>query len=205
MRRLSQITESIWSDMRDRGTGVIHKGEDKEFIDKVKAFAERHELRGFQYRINGDLTVDILTNISISKMDIEDGKLPFKFKKIEGSMWLTNNLQLQTLENAPDEVTGDFVIYWNLFTDFIGGPKIVGGDFAANFNQRLKSLDGSPEKVGGDYSIVFCSSLKDIKGISPEIGGNLEVTDGEKHKVWCDYSDTEYRKYSNIKGKIIRK
>ena len=204
MRKLSQIEESVWSDMEARGTGDIHKGEDKEFIDKVKAFAEKHELRGFQYRINGDLTVDILKNISIHKDDLIDGKLPFKFRKIEGTMWIYA-LQLETLENAPDEVTGDFVIYQNLFTDFTGGPKIVGGNFSANFNQRLKSLDGSPEKVGGNYSIAFCTSVKDIKGISPEIGGNLEVTDGEKRKVWCDYSDTEYRKYSNIKGKIIRR
>lgn len=205
MRKFSNICESIWMDIHRQSTGDAFRKEDQAVIDLMNEFVERHELRGFQYRINGDLTIDILKNISINKIDLIDGKLPFKFKKIEGSMWLTNNLGLETLENAPDEVTGDFVIYQNRFKDFVGGPKIVGGNFSANFNQRLKSLDGSPEKVGGNYSIAFCTSLKDIKGISPEIGGNLEVTDGEKHKVWCDYSDTEYMKYSNIKGKIIRR
>lgn len=206
MKRFSDINESVWADMHKRSnTGSVRK-EDKWFEEKVKAFVERHELKPNEYSINGnDLTVDLFRNISILKDDLVDGKLPFKFGKIKGSMWLTNNLQLESLENSPTEVDGDFVIYQNRFTDFIGGPELVTGDFAANFNQQLKTLDGSPKKVGGNYSIVFCSNVKNIDGISPEIGGNLEVTDGEKHRVWCDYSDTEYRKLSNIKGQIIRR
>lgn len=204
MRKLSHIQESVWGDIRKRADGTVVKKEDQIIMDVINEFVKRHELNKDQYHVNSNFSVDILTNISLVKMDLIDGKLPFKFGKIDGTMWLTNNLQLETLENAPNEVTGDFVIYQNRFVDFTGGPEIVGGDFAANFNQQLKSLDGSPKKVGGDYSIIFCSGLRDIKGISPEIGGNLEVTDSSKHKVFHDFSDDEYRKFSNIKGEIRR-
>lgn len=205
MRKLSQIQESVWGDMRKRAEGSPFRSEDgwiKEIIDE---FVKRHNLKEDEYQINSDFSVDIYSTISIKKDDLRDGKLPFKFGKIKGNMHLTNNLQLETLENSPKEVTGDFVIYQNKFTNFIGGPEIVGGDFAANFNQQLESLDGSPKKVGGDYSIVFCTSIKDISGISPEIGGNLEITDNVKWKVMHNYTDEEYRKYSNIKGNIIRR
>jgi hypothetical protein len=206
MKRLSDINESVWADMHRRSnTGTIRK-EDKWFEERVKAFAERHKFKPDEYSINGsDLTVDVFRNISILKEDLVDGKLPFKFGKIRGNMWLTDNLQLTSLENSPKEVYGNFISYQNRLIDFNGGPELVEGDFTANFNNQLRTLDGSPKKVGGNYNIVFCSNVKNIDGISPEIGGNLVVTDGEKHRVWCDYSDTEYRKLSNIKGQIIRR
>ena len=205
MRKLSHIQESVWGDIRKRADGTVVKKEDQDMMDRINDFVQRHNLKKDRYHVNADFSVDIIGNISIVKDDLIDGKLPFKFKKIEGTMYLTNNLQLETLENAPREVTGDFVIYQNKFKDFIGGPEIVGGDFAANFNRRLESLDGSPKKVGGNYSIVFCTSINDIRGISPEIGGNLEITDDVKWEVRHNYTDEEYRKYSNIKGNIIRR
>ena len=84
--------------------------------------------------------------------------------------------------------------------NFIGGPEIVGGDFAANMNLSLKSLDGSPKKVGGKYSILACMSIKDISGISPEIEGDLEIPKILRY----EFSDDDFRQYSNIKGEIKR-
>ena len=114
-------------------------------------------------------------------------------------MWL-NGLGLKTLENCPKEVTDDFVIYDNNLENFIGGPETVGGDFAANMNLSLKSLDGSPKKVGGKYSILSCRYIEDISGISPEIEGDLEIP--KKSKI--EFSDDDFRRYSNIKGNIKR-
>ena len=130
---------------------------------------------------------------------IKEGKLPFKFGRVNGTMWL-NGLGLKTLENCPKEVTGDFVIYDNKLENFIGGPEIVGGYFAANMNLSLKSLDGSPKKVGGKYSILSCMLIEDISGISPEIEGDLEIRKILKFK----FSDDDFRQYSNIKGEIKR-
>ena len=136
----------------------------------------------------------------VKPCDLVDKKLPFKFGKIDGTIWLSD-LNLDTLENSPNEVTGDFVIYENKIRNFIGGPEIVGGNFSANVNLLLESLDGSPQKVGGNYCIVGCRHIKDISGISPEIEGDLELT----NKPFLVFADFEYRKYSNIKGKIIKK
>lgn len=197
MRRLSDINESVWADIHRRSNDGSLRKEDTWFEEKFKVFAERHNLKEGDYHINNsDLSVDLYRNISISPEDLVDGKLPFKFGKIQGTMWLTKNLQLKTLENSPREVYGDFVIYENRFSDFIGGPELVTGDFSANFNMSLKSLDGSPKKVGGNYSICFCSGLQDIKGISKEIGGNLELSKNMK------FTEDDFRKYSDIKGKV---
>ena len=202
MRKLSKITESIWSDMQDRSAGDVVRKEDQWIIDLIKEFIERHHLKENDYHINADCSLDIHRNIMIKPVDILDvkeGKLPFKFGRVDGTMWL-NGLGLKTLENCPSEVTGDFVIYENKLENFIGGPENVGGDFAANMNLSLKSLDGSPKKVGGKYSILACMSIKDISGISPEIEGDLEIPKILKY----EFSDDDFRQYSNIKGEIKR-
>ena len=202
MRKLSKITESIWSDMQDRSAGDTVRKEDQWKIDLIKEFIERHHLKENDYHINADCSLDIHRNIMIKPVDILDvkeGKLPFKFGRVDGTMWL-NGLGLKTLENCPKEVTDDFVIYDNNLDNFIGGPEIVGGDFAANMNLSLKSLDGSPKKVGGKYSILTCMSIKDISGISPEIEGDLEIPKILKY----EFSDDDFRQYSNIKGEIKR-
>ena len=202
MRKLSKITESIWSDMQDRSAGDVVRKEDQWKIDLIKEFIERHHLRENDYHINADCSLDIYRNIAIEPFDIlviKEGKLPFKFGRVNGTMWL-NGLGLKTLENCPKEVTDDFVIYDNNLENFIGGPETVGGDFAANMNLSLKSLDGSPKKVGGKYSILSCRYIEDISGISPEIEGDLEIP--KKSKI--EFSDDDFRRYSNIKGNIKR-
>ena len=202
MRKLCKITEYIWSDMQDRSAGDVVRKEDQWIIDLIKEFIERHHLRENDYHINADCSLDIYRNIAIEPFDIlviKEGKPPFKFGRVNGTMWL-NGLGLKTLENCPKEVTDDFVIYDNNLENFIGGPEIVGGDFAANMNLSLKSLDGSPKKVGGKYSILSCRYIEDISGISPEIEGDLEIP--KKSKI--EFSDDDFRRYSNIKGNIKR-
>lgn len=203
MKKLSQINESVWGDIRKRGIGQEYRDEDSWQLEPIKDFIERHNLKEGEYKINSDFSLDIYRNIMIKPIDVSkfgEIKLPFKFGKIDGTIWL-NDLELKTLENSPREVTGDFVIYENKLENFIGGPEIVGGNFSANVNLLLESLDGSPKKVGGNYCILGCRHIKDISGISPEIGGDLELT----NKPFKVFVDDEYRKYSNIKGKIIKK
>lgn len=200
MRKLSKITESLWTDIQSRSAGETTRKEDAWKLDLIKEFIERHNLKEGEYTINSDFSLDVHRNIMVKPFDLVDKKLPFKFGKIDGTIWL-NDLNLDTLENSPSEVTGDFVIYENKIKDFTGGPEIVGGNFSANLNYNLESLDGSPKEVGGNYSILGCRYIKDIKGISPVIGGDLELT----NKPFKVFADDEYRKYSNIKGKIIKK
>ena len=178
--------------------------EDYAKLEVIKEFVKRHAFEEGEYTINKNFTLDVHRNISVRRDDLIDGKLPFKFGKIDGTMWLTDDLRLKTLENSPKEVTGSFVLYENKLENFIGGPEIVGENFSANFNSPLKTLDGSPKKVGGNYSIVLCTSLVNISGISPEIGGNLELSKDSNIKFGKIFTDDDFRKYSNIKGIIKR-
>ena len=199
MRKLSKITESIWSDMQDRSAGDVVRKENQWKIDIIKEFIDRHNFKDGDYNINPDFSLDVYMNISVESSDLVDSKLPFKFGKVDGTMWL-NDIGLRTLENCPKEVTNNFVIYNNKLENFIGGPEIVGGNFAANMNLSLKSLNGSPKKVGGKYSILSCRYIEDISGISPEIEGDLEIPKNPK----IEFSDDDFRQYSNIKGNIKR-
>lgn len=200
MKKLSNISESVWSDIHQRSNGNTFRKEDSEIVELIKEFIEKHHIKEGEYKINSDFSLDIYRNIMVKPFDISNGRLPFKFGKIDGTIWLSG-LNLETLENSPKEVTGDFVIYENKLKNFVGGPEIVGGDFSANVNYNLESLDGSPQIVGKKYSILECRFIKDISGISPEIGGDLEIPIRSKQ----EFSDEEFRKYSNIKGNIIRK
>ena len=200
MKKLSNISESIWSDIQDRSNGNVFRKEDEQIIAVIKEFVERHNLKEGEYTINSDFSLDVYKSVFIKPNDLIDKMIPFKFGKVDGVFNIVD-LKLETLKNSPREVTKDFVAYENNIQNFIGGPEIVGGNFAANVNYSLVSLDGSPKKIGGNYSILGCSWVKDIKGISPEIGKNLEIPIRPR----VEFSDDDYRKYSNIKGQIIRK
>lgn len=203
MKKLSNISESAWGEMRHRSSGKIIRKEDKWFEKLVMDFVKRHNLKETDYKINySDLTVDIFRNISFNEDDIVKGKFPFKFGKFVGSMWM-DGLDVVSLENSPEEITGDFVIYNNKLENFIGGPEIVGGNFAANFNRPLKTLEGSPKIVKGNYCILYCKDVKDISGITPDIGNDLQVPPEQNQDP--PFSDEDYKKYANIGGKIIRR
>ena len=200
MRRLSQITESIWSDMQDRGTGDVVKNEDKWVIDAMKEFIKRHPLlKEGEYKISG-LKLDLFETVRIEEEDLVDGKFPFKFGEVYN--FIADNIGLEPLENSPDKVYSDFNVSSNKLKNFMGGPKSVGQSFSANFNKDLESLDGSPEEVG-NYSITGCHRVRDIKGLTPVINGNLVVS--QKTTQSTIFEDDDYRKYSNIKGNIIRR
>ena len=203
MKKLSNISESIWGDMRKRSSEGTVRKEDKWFEELVMDFVKRHNLKETDYKINpSDLTVDIFRNISFVEEDLVEGKLPFKFGKVIGNVWL-DGLGLVSLENSPREVTEAFVIYNNKLENFIGGPEIVGENFAANFNRGLRTLEGSPKVVKGSYCILYCKDVKDISGITPDIGKDLQVPPEQNQDP--PFSDEDYKKYANIGGKIIRR
>ena len=124
----------------------------------------------------------------------EDFKLIFR----DDSCLFGSKTKGETLDNLLK--SDKKIVYFASIQD-LRGSEIVGGNFSANLNYSLESLDGSPKEVGGNYSILGCRYIKDIKGISPEIGGDLKLT----NKPFLVFADFEYRKYSNIKGKIIKK
>ena len=200
---MKKLSESVWGNILDRGAGDSFKKEDKWFVELVNDFVQRHQLKENEYKIYpSDLTVDVFRNIRFVEEDLVDGKLPFKFGKVIGNVWL-DDLGLVSLENSPREVTEAFVIYNNKLENFIGGPEIVGENFAANFNRGLRTLEGSPKIVKGSYCILYCKDVKDISGITPDIGKDLQVPPEQNQDP--PFSDEDYKKYANIGGKIIRR
>ena len=66
-------------------------------------------------------------SIFIRDKDLVDGKLPFKFGRVDENFYCSDCPSLTSLEGAPQE---------------------VGGDFYCRNCPSLKSLKGSPQKVG---------------------------------------------------------
>ena len=202
MKKLSEISESVWGDIRHKSLGKTIRQEDTWIMDLIKKFCVKHNLKDGDYTINNDMSVDVYHSIQLYYEDLVDNRIPFKFHKIKGDFRVLN-VPLETLENAPDEVTGDFVIGFTNITNLEGSPRIVGKTFCVNFNKNLVTLDGSPDKVGEDYKFYSSWNMKDIKGISPEIGRNVvySYNPGRVPK----FSNDDFRSYSNIGGEIIRR
>ena len=200
MRKFSNICESIWMDIHKQSNGDSFKKEDQGVIDLMNEFIARHPmLKEGEYQISS-LKLNLSVAVRIDEEDLMDGKFPFKFGKVYD--FTADNIGLVSLENSPDEVEKDFVVNGNNLTNFIGGPKKVGRTFSANFNNDLESLDGSPDEVG-NYCIIGCRRVKDIKGITPVI--NKEFRASEEAKQTPPFTDDDYRKYSDIRGKIVRR
>ena len=90
------------------------------------------------------------------------------FGKIKGK-FNCSELDLTSLEGAPQEVGGDFRCSYNSLTSLEGAPTEVGENFYCNNNQ-LTSLEGAPQTVGEDFN---CSrnELTSLEGAPTEVGG----------------------------------
>lgn len=199
MRKFSDICESVWMDIHKQSNGDSFKKEDQGVIDLMNEFIQRHNLKEGEYKINGNLTLDVYQSLRITEDDLVDGLLPFQFGEVDGDFDVSH-LDLNSFENSPREVAGLYNAVYNIVKDLTGCPQTVGENFNVGFNANLRTLDGSPDKVGGDYKIYGAiTHLSDIKGISKEIQGNLII---EKR---CRFSDEDFRRYSNIQGDILRK
>lgn len=201
MRKLSKITESVWSDIRQKSLGKDTRKQDAWIMELIQKFADNHNLKEDDYTINNDFSIDVFHSIQLQDKDLIDNKIPFKFGKIQGDFRISD-VHLESLENSPEEVTGDFMITFTDIENLVGSPRIVGKNLNVNFNRKLSTLDGSPDKVGGDFKFFSSWIVKDISGISPEIGGNVICS--AEHGT-PRFSDDDFRRYSNIKGTIIRK
>lgn len=98
-------------------------------------------------------------------------KLPYKIHKVIGNFSVCGGLgeprvmHLQTLENFPRIVTGDFNIGSNVdLTSLVGGPEEVGGYYRCSYC-KLKSMDGIAKKIGSYISAFSNHSLTDINAL----------------------------------------
>jgi hypothetical protein len=128
-------------------------------------------LKKQDYKINKDGSVSINHSVRLDEKNLT--KLPFNFKKIEGSFNCSFN-KLATLEGCPEIVKGEFSCHDNKLTSLIGGPKQVEGNYIC-YSNDLTSLEGAPKVFKGDLNLSFTkiTSLPD----ELEVGESLSVYD----------------------------
>ena len=119
------IEEGMWGSALKRSNTAKERKEDKanriqEFIDK--------QLEPESIYITDGNVINSKSNIIIRDTDLINGKLPFKFGRVDGDFDCDGCPSLTSLEGAPQK---------------------VGGDFRCSDCPSLKSLEGAPKKLGG--------------------------------------------------------
>ena len=147
--------------------------------------------------------VDVHCSLTVYDF-ITDGT--FKFNRIAGDFVVSNpkntiNKPLKSLEGAPEEVHGDFDIYYGYgLKDLKYCPKIVKGDVYIG-NTEITSLKYFPKNVNGRVHIVENKQLKTLNDLQPCIIGNF--LDFRNNAVVADLKDfkkwrIKYLNYSQI-------
>lgn len=122
-------------------------------------------------KIQPDGTVDVTEGGIRLYLENKYDRIPVKFGYVEEIFDLRGNFKLTDLQGSPYN-SGEFLCdkLVNL-KSLVGGPKIVRGDFDAEFCS-LTSLEGSPEEVGGYYD-VSTSYITSLMGSPKTVGGNF--------------------------------
>lgn len=102
---------------------------------------------------NYDLQPNSVVNIrgTLFLKDIPIEKLPVKFGKVTGSVFMIN-LGLTTLEGFPYRVADNIVITHNKLTNLKGFIEEPAKNINLSYNE-LKSLEGCPSRIQGDLDI----------------------------------------------------
>ena len=143
------ITEGMWGSALRRSNTAKERKEDKanriqEFIDK--------QLEPESIYITDGNVINSKKSIVISDTDLVNGKLPFKFGRVDAFFDCAGCTSLTSLEGAPQK---------------------VGGNFYCSNCTSLKSLEGAPQEVVGDFYCRNCPSLKSLEGAPKKLGGKI--------------------------------
>lgn len=138
----------------------------------------------FQKDSDGNLVEPYVYNGSIVLTGIKDSNsnlltsIPIKITKVLGN-FVCKNMNLTSLQNAPDTVNGNFDCSNNSLKTLIGGPKNVYGTYNASNNQ-LENLKGLFTANNVDVSNNRLKSLHSYPQSNEQpnifINGNLNVS-----------------------------
>ena len=101
------------------------------------------------YTINDDYSIDVNSNVSITRTNIK--QLPLKFRHVYGNFSCYNN-KLTTLFNSPDRISGDFICSFNRLKSLEYSPYMVCGDFYCHGNKIGSIIQGPTYIIGNFYS-----------------------------------------------------
>ena len=143
------ITEGMW------GSALRRSNSDKERKDdeanRIQEFINNQPEPESIYITDGNV-INSKSNITIRDTDLINGKLPFKFGRVDGYFDCDGCTSLTSLK---------------------GAPQTVGGHFDCSKCTSLTSLEGAPQEVGDDFYCRECTSLKSLEGSPQEVGGEI--------------------------------
>ena len=146
----------------------------KNFLLRDLGIGER------KFKINEDFTVELFCDLEISgQLDAGRVKrLPLKFSKIHGDVWLSQ-CRLTTLIGLPDELDGDLILINTNIKDLSHCPKIVGEGHGIEIANcpYLVSLKGCPEEIPKNFTINVCHNLKSLEFGPKKVGKNYKIDD----------------------------
>ena len=165
------ITEGMWGSALKRSNTAKERKEDK--ANRIQEFIDNQPESKYIY-ITDDNVINSKSNITIRDTDLVDGKLPFKFGRVDKNFICMKCTSLTSLEGAPQKVGGDFDCRMcTSLASLEGSPQEVGGTFSCYGCTSLTSLKGSPQKVGGNFYCRDCPSLTSLEGAPQEVGGEI--------------------------------
>jgi hypothetical protein len=142
----------------------------------------------YDYKINDDLSVDVLQNVNIIWENIKI--IPVEFRSIMGKVILSGN-KLQSLQGLPKEIHGTLDLSNNQLKSLEGCPEIVHGDFDVS-SCFLKTLEFGPKRVLGE--------LINIDHLAAEIGGDVILTEQKSNKK---FTKSQINSISKVSGNIV--
>lgn len=119
--------------------------------EKIQQECEKYNIT--HYKINEDMSIDVIGDVIITCSNIT--KLPLQFNIVKGNFICCRN-KLTTLEGSPVIITGSANFSENKLTSLLGCPKYIGGHITLNQNQ-LTSLEFCPDYIGTNFN---CSDNK---------------------------------------------
>ena len=162
------ITEGMWGSALKRSNTAKERKDDE--ANRIQEFINKQREPESIYITDGNV-INSKSNITILDTDLINGKLPFKFGRVDGYFDCDGCFSLTSLEGAPQEVGGDFYCSnCTSLTSLEGSPQEVGIDFSCYGCTSLTSLKGVPQKVGGDFCCSECSSLTTLEGAPQKVG-----------------------------------
>ena len=144
------ITEGMWGSALRRSNTAKERKDDE--ANRIQEFINKQREPESIYITDGNV-INSKKSIVISDTDLINGKLPFKFGRVDGDFDCYKCTSLTSLEGAPQEVVGNFYCSdCSSLTSLKGSPQKVGGDFNCSNCSSLTSLEGAPQKVAGTRS-----------------------------------------------------
>ena len=120
------IEEGMWgSALKRSNTGKERKDDE---ANRIQEFINKQRKPESIYITDGNV-INSKKSIVISDTDLINGKLPFKFGRVDGDFSCADCTSLTSLE---------------------GVPQKVGWDFWCSNCPSLKSLEDAPKKIGGE-------------------------------------------------------